>query len=88
MLTQDGNRQYDAGASFEIVPALLDQSGSVLPFGDFRLMQAVAGDDGYRRFVLAFTPVGIDAGDYRLRVRVRDPSSGRVGESFQAVRVD
>lgn len=88
LLAQDGNRQYDAGASFEIVPALLDQAGSVLPFGDFRLMQAVAGEDGYRRFVLAFTPVGIGAGDYRLRVRVRDPSSGRVGESFQAVRVE
>jgi VWFA-related protein len=88
LLAQDGNRQYDAGASFEIVPALLDQAGSVLPFGDFRLMQAVAGEDGYRRFVLAFTPVGIDAGDYRLRVRVRDPSTGRVGESFQAVQVE
>jgi hypothetical protein len=60
----------------------------VLPFGDFRLMQAVAGEDGYRRFVLAFTPTGIGSGDYRLRVRVRDPSSGRVGESFQSVRVE
>jgi VWFA-related protein len=88
LLALDGNRQYDAGASFEIVPALLDQAGSVLPFGDFRLMQAVAGEDGYRRFVLAFTPTGIGSGDYRLRVRVRDPSSGRVGESFQSVRVE
>jgi VWFA-related protein len=88
LLALDGNRQYDAGASFEIVPALLDNVGGVVPFGDFRLTQAVADDDGYRRFVLAFTPAGIGAGDYSLRVRVRDPSSGRVGESFQSVRVE
>ncbi len=88
LLALDGNRQYDAGASFEIVPSLLDGGGGLVPFGDFRLTQAVAGEDGYRRFVLAFTPAGIGAGDYSLRVRVRDPSSGRVGESFQAVRVE
>jgi hypothetical protein len=88
LLALDGNRQYDAGASFEIVPSLLDGGGAVVPFGDFRLTQAVAGEDGYRRFVLAFTPAGIGAGDYSLRVRVRDPASGRVGESFQAVRVE
>ncbi|HET9314744.1 MAG TPA: hypothetical protein VFQ51_04105, partial [Vicinamibacteria bacterium] len=88
LLALDGNRQYDAGASFEIVPALLDHAGGVVPFGDFRLTQAVAGEDGYRRFVLAFTPAGIGAGDYSLRVRVRDPSTGRVGESFQSVRVE
>jgi VWFA-related protein len=88
LLALDGNRQYDAGASFEINPSLLDTGGSAIPFGDFRLMQAVAGEDGYRRFVLAFTPVGIGAGDYSLRVRVRDPASGRVGESFQSVRVE
>jgi VWFA-related protein len=88
LLALDGNRQYDAGASFEIVPALLDGGGGVVPFGDFRLTQAVAGEDGYRRFVLAFTPAGIGAGDYSLRVRVRDPASGRVGESFQSVRVE
>jgi VWFA-related protein len=88
LLALDGSRQYDAGASFEILPSLLDTGGGVVPFGDFRLTQAVAGDDGYRRFVLSFTPAGIGAGDYSLRVRVRDPSSGRVGESFQSVRVE
>jgi VWFA-related protein len=88
LLALDGNKQYDAGASFEILPSLLDHAGAVLPFGDFRLTQAVAGEDGYRRFVLAFTPSGVGAGDYSLRVRVRDPSSGRVGESFQSVRVE
>jgi hypothetical protein len=88
LLALDGNRQYDAGASFEILPSLLDTDGGVVPFGDFRLTQAVAGEDGYRRFVLAFTPTGVGAGDYSLRVRVRDPGSGRVGESFQSVRVE
>lgn len=88
LLALDGNRQYDAGASFEIVPSLLDTGGVVMPFNDFRLTQAVAGEDGYRRFVLNFTPTGVSAGDYSLRVRVRDPASGRVGESFQSVRVE
>ena len=88
LLALDGNRQFDAGASFDIVPALLDAQGAVMPFKDFRLTQAVAGEDGYRRFVLAFTPSGVGAGNYSLRVRVRDSSSGRVGESFQAVRVE
>lgn len=88
LLALDGNRQYDAGASFEILPSLLDSGGLVVPFSDFRLAQAVAGEDGYRRFVLSFTPEGVGAGDYSLRVRVRDPASGRVGESFQSVRVE
>jgi len=66
----------------------VDAAGASVPFGDLRLSQAVADDDGYRRFVLSFTPSGVPAGDYSLRVRVRDPQSGRVGESFQSVRVE
>jgi VWFA-related protein len=88
LLAQDGGRAYDAGASFEILPSLLDRAGASVPLGDFRLSQAVADDDGYRRFVLRFTPAGVQAGDYSQRVRVRDPQTGRVGESFQAVRVE
>lgn len=88
VLAQDRGRAYDAGASFEIVPTLLDASGAPVRAGDIRLTQAVADDDGYRRFVLAFTPAGVPAGEYSLRVRLRDPQSGRVGESFQSVRVE
>lgn len=88
VLAQDGGRAYDAGASFEILPSLVDAAGAPVPLGDFRLSQAVADDDGYRRFVLSFTPSGVPAGDYSLRVRVRDPQSGRVGESFQSMRVE
>jgi VWFA-related protein len=88
LLAQDGGRAYDAGGSFEILPTLVDASGAKAALGDFRLSQAVADDDGYRRFVLTFTPTGVPAGDYSLRVRIRDPQSGRVGESFQALRVE
>ncbi|MET0554510.1 MAG: VWA domain-containing protein [Vicinamibacteria bacterium] len=88
LLAQDGGRAYDAGGSFEILPALVDAAGATVPLGDFRLSQAAADDDGFRRFVLSFTPGGVAAGDYSLRVRIRDPQSGRVGESFQALRVE
>jgi VWFA-related protein len=88
LLAQDGGRAYDAGTSFEILPTLVDAAGTSVPFGDFRLSQAVADDDGYRRFVLSFTPTGVPAGDYNLRVRLRDPQGGRVGESFQPLRVE
>jgi hypothetical protein len=85
---RDGGRAYDAGSSFDILPTLVDAAGARVPLGDFRLSQAVADDDGYRRFVLRFTPAGMAAGDYSLRVRIRDPQSGREGESFQALRVE
>lgn len=88
VLARDGGRAYDAGASFEILPTLVDGAGAPVSFRDFKLRQAVADDDGYRRFVLSFTPSGVPAGDYSLRVSVRDPQSGRVGESFQSVRVE
>jgi hypothetical protein len=88
VLAQDVGRAYDAGTSFEIVPSLVDAAGAPVAIADLRLSQAVADDDGYRRFVLSFTPSGVPAGDYNLRVRVRDPQSGRVGESFQSVRVE
>ena len=48
----------------------------------------MAEADGFRRFVLNVTPADLAAGDYTMRVRLRDPASGRISESFQAVRVD
>ena len=88
LLAYDAGRQYDPGAAFEIKPQLLDAAGSPVSSGGFRLSKAVAGEDGFRRFVLDFTPTALQPGDYRLRVRFRDPSSGRVSESYQAVRVE
>jgi hypothetical protein len=34
------------------------------------------------------TPADLTAGDYTLRVRLRDPGSGRISEAFHAVRVE
>jgi hypothetical protein len=47
-----------------------------------------AGSDGFRRFVLDVTPADVASGDYTMRVRLRDPASGRISEAFQAVHVD
>jgi VWFA-related protein len=87
LLAYDAGRQYDPGAAFEIKPQLLDAAGAPVASGGFKLTKAVAGEDGFRRFVLDFTPTALPAGDYRLRVRFRDPTSGRVSESYQAVSV-
>jgi hypothetical protein len=88
LLAYDAGRQYDPGAAFEIKPQLLDAAGAPVSSGGFRLSKAVAGQDGFRRFVLDFTPTALPPGDYRLRVRFRDPSSGRISESYQSVRVE
>ena len=61
LLALDGDRQYDAGASFEILPSLLDMGGAVMPFRDFRL---VAG--GGRRGRLSPVRAGVHA-DRRRR---------------------
>lgn len=88
LLAFDGGRHYDPGASFEIKPQLLDASGQPVSAGRFAVAKAVAGEDGFRRFVLSYTPTGLPAGDYSLRVRLRDPGSGALSESYQAVRVE
>ena len=88
LLAYDAGRQYDPGAAFEIKPQLLDAAGAPVASGGFKLTKAVAGEDGFRRFILDFTPTALRPGDYRLRVRFRDPSSGRVSESYQAVSVE
>jgi VWFA-related protein len=88
LLAFDGGRHYDPGAAFEIKPALVDGSGEAVPGARFQLAKAVAGDDGFRRFVLSFVTDGVATGDYRVRVRLRDPGSGRISEAYQAVRID
>ena len=88
LMAYDAGRQYDPGASFEIKPALLDAAGVTVAAGRFVLVKAVAGDDGFRRFLLQMTPADIPPGPYTLRVRLRDPASGRLSEAFRAVHVD
>jgi hypothetical protein len=87
LLAFDGGARYDPGASFEIRPALLDSGGQPVGVGGFKLERAVNGPDGFRRFVLNFTPADLAAGDYTLRVRLRDPASGRISEAYQAIRL-
>jgi hypothetical protein len=88
LLAFDGGRSYDPGASFEIKPQLVDASGAPVRLGRIEVARSVVDPDGFRRFVLNITPADLTAGDYTLRVRLRDPSSGRISEAFQAVRVE
>jgi VWFA-related protein len=88
LLAFDGGRGYDPGASFEIRPQLVDASGAAVRLGRIEVARSVADADGFRRFVLDVTPADLAAGDYTLRVSLRDPSSGRISEAFQAVRVE
>jgi hypothetical protein len=88
LLAWDAGRAYDPGASFEIKPQLLTEAGAPVPLGRVAVTQAEAGTDGFRRFVLDVTPAAVASGDYTLRVRLREPGTGRVSEAFQAVRVE
>ena len=88
LMAWDAGRAYDPGASFEIKPQLVGADGATVSLGRVVVTQAEAGSDGFRRFVLNVTPAELAAGDYTLRVRLRDPSSGRLTEAFQAVRVE
>jgi hypothetical protein len=88
LFAYDGGRAYDPGASFEIKPRLVDKAGTTVPLGHVAVTRSVAAKDGFRRIVLELTPEAVAAGDYTLRVRLRDPGSGRISEAFQAVRVE
>ena len=56
--------------------------------GRIEVARSVSDADGFRRFVLNITPADVAAGDYTLRVRLRDPASGRISEAYQALRVE
>jgi len=88
LLAFDGGRSYDPGASFEIKPQLVDASGAAVRMGRIEVARSVSDADGFRRFVLNITPADVAAGDYTLRVRLRDPASGRISEAYQALRVE
>jgi VWFA-related protein len=87
LLAYDGGVQYDPGASLEITPQVFDSDGIQVGGGRFELDRASAESDGFRRYVVSFIPNQIPPGEYTLRVRLRDPASGRVSEAFQSVEV-
>lgn len=85
LLAFDGGRGYDAGAPLEVRSQLLDANGTAYPDGSFELERVQAEPGGLRRVVLSITPAGVPPGQYTLRVRLRDMTSGRVAESFRTV---
>jgi hypothetical protein len=86
LLAFDGGERYDPGASFEIRSQLLDAANQPVSAA-LELTRSVAGTDGYRRFVMSFTPEALVPGEYTLRVGLVDPTSGRLSEAYQSLRV-
>jgi hypothetical protein len=88
VLVYDGGAQYGAGASFELKAQMLDAGGAPVPFGKVALAKSVAETDGFRRFVLSFTPTSVPAGDYTFKVKFRAPNAEQPSEATQPVVVE
>jgi VWFA-related protein len=78
----------ESDAQLALSARLVSSSGEAVRFGALTLAQAVVEADGFRRFVVAFTPQGVAAGDYSFRVELRDPRSGATASATQDVRFD
>jgi VWFA-related protein len=88
ILFYTGDRAYDGSANFEIGAQLFDPSGNAVRIGRVQLLGQAAETDGFRRVVLNVTPDSVPQGDYMLRIRVKDPASGRSNEAEQPIRVE
>ena len=88
VMAYDGNARYETGAQFEIKAQLIDTGGAPVRIGKLQLAKALAETDGFRRFVLNVTPADVPTGEYRFKIKVRDPLSGQVRETEQAVEVE
>lgn len=88
VMFSDGGAQYDKGASFGVSAQLYNSEGQAVRLGPFKLEKAVQETDGFRRFVLSFTPQHLTSGEYELVVNLKDPSTGRTTVSRQRVTVE
>jgi VWFA-related protein len=79
---------FDAKSAFQISANLTDAAGARVPIGaPLSLAKVVAEPDGFRRFVLKMTPTNVPAGDYTLRVRLKDPLAAEATETAQVVHI-
>jgi VWFA-related protein len=88
VLTYDGGTKSEASAQYAISASLMSGDGTPVRLGKMALAKAVAETDGYRRFVLNVTPTDVPPGDYRFKVKVKDPVSGNTVESSGAISVE
>ena len=80
---------FDAKSAFQISAHLTDAAGARVPIGaPLALAKMVAEPDGFRRFVLKMTPTNVPAGDYTLRVRLKDPLAAEPTETAQLVHIN
>lgn len=74
------------GPSLEVMADLRGQSGHMLPLETSGPVRLVKDRDGVFRIVLALRPIGVPAGDYALKVTLRD-ETGEEASSEQPVTV-
>jgi hypothetical protein len=80
-----GQSGYAAGAEFEVKLELVGE-GELPPLA-LELRDASQESDGFRRYVVGATPSGVPAGEYELRVWVRDPTTGESASASRRVTV-
>jgi VWFA-related protein len=79
---------FDAKSLFEISAHFRDPDGARVPIGaPLVISKVVAGADGFRRFFLEVTPMGVPPGAYTLHVRLKDPLVRETAETTQAIHV-
>jgi VWFA-related protein len=80
-----GQGSYAADAQFE-VRLELGGEGELPPLS-LELVDATQEPDGFRRYVIGATPQGVPAGEYELRVAVKDPTTGQSATGSRRVAV-
>lgn len=88
VMFSDGGAQYEEGANCGVTAQLYNSEGWKVRLGPFKVERAVLEADGFRGFVLSFTPQHLANGEYELVVKLEDPSTGRTTESRQRVVVE
>jgi hypothetical protein len=88
VLAWTGGRSYGEGDAFEVGAQLFDGAGNGVRLGKLQLARQAAETDGFRRIVLNVTPQAVPAGEYTLRIRLKDPATGAVSEADRPVHFE
>ncbi|HEY3120140.1 MAG TPA: hypothetical protein VGL15_05920, partial [Vicinamibacteria bacterium] len=85
LIAYASDRPSDPAAGIEINSSLTDSRGARLAPGPMRIVKVHHDADGRRTYVLGYTPQGLAAGDYTMRIGIGE--SGSRLESYALLRV-